>query len=191
MTLENIIKKIPSKYSKDVFIIYKALDEMIKNKTEVMDKYGRHGYLIYKGNYYIFQPSQINNQDLLMYQRRVPPPIRPNMIDLSEYVQKMGEHKKQLEKEDVYKTDDVIDYVNTQIENIKNQTADSLFVSSFKISNDEIVNRIKIDYGIGCFIEYNIILGLEENNYIIDTTIMSTFKKVIGFIKNKQNETNN
>jgi hypothetical protein len=60
-----------------------------------------------------------------------------------------------------------------------------------KISNDEIVNRIKIDYGVGCFIEYNIILGLEENNYIIDTTIMSTFKKVIGFIKNKQNERNN
>lgn len=173
MTLENIIRKIPSKYSKDVFIIYKALDEMIKNKTEVMDKYGRSGFLIYKGNYYIFQPSQINNQDLLMYQRRVPPPIRPNMIDLSEYVQKMGEHKKQLEKEDVYKTDDVIDYVKTQIENIKNQTADALFVSSFKLSNDEI-HQIVMDRLIPSFkrIILNILLLK-----VINKEDMTTFEK--------------
>ncbi len=173
MTLENIIRKIPSKYSKDVFIIYKALDEMIKNKTEVFDKYGRHGYLIYKGNYYIFQPSQINNQDLLLYQRRVPPPIRPNMIDLSEYVQKMGEHKKQLEKEDVYKVDDVIDYVNTQIENIKNQTTDALFVSSFKLSNDEI-HRIVLDRLIPTF--KRIILNLLLLK-VINKEDMTTFEK--------------
>jgi hypothetical protein len=150
MTLETIIQKIPSKYSSDNHIIYQALDEMIKKKVEVFDKYGRSGYLIYRGSYYIFQPFQINNTDLLMYQRKVPPPIRPNMIDLSEYVQKMSEQKKHLEKDDVYKIDDVIDHINTQIENIKNQTADTLFITSIKLSNQEI-HQIVLDRLIPSF----------------------------------------
>ena len=56
LTLEQIITQLDTKYNQDKKLIYKSLDVMIKKKSEVIDKFGRPGYLIYRGNYYIYQP---------------------------------------------------------------------------------------------------------------------------------------
>jgi hypothetical protein len=85
LTLDQILSKLPAKYSKDRKLVYKTLDEMIKHKSEVVDKFNRQGYLIYRGNYYIYQPININNEDLLIYQRIVPPPVKINKIDILEF----------------------------------------------------------------------------------------------------------
>lgn len=41
-------------------VIYIVLDAMVKNKTILTDMYNRKGYLILKGDYYIFNPDDIN-----------------------------------------------------------------------------------------------------------------------------------
>jgi hypothetical protein len=142
MTLDTIVNKIPSKYSKDINIIYKALQDMVDNKVQVNDKFGRHGYLIYKGKYYIFQPLQINNPNLLVYQRSIPPPIIPNMVDISEYVNKLGDYKKELLKKDVFKETEVIDLIIAQFENIKIKSNDAIFTTSFDLSDHEMYQII-------------------------------------------------
>jgi hypothetical protein len=138
LTLDKILAKMPSKYLRDVNLVYQALQDMIDNKKEIHDKYGRPGYLIYRGNFYIFQPTQINNQNLFLYQRSIPPPIRPNMIDLSDYINKIGQQKVEIGKKDVYNMTEVMEYVENQIHNIQNNTPDAIFSTNYTLTNEEV-----------------------------------------------------
>ena len=53
--------------------IYSALHNFLKNKTEyVIDKWGRRGNLINKGNIYAFQPVEITDEQLSVFERKVP-----------------------------------------------------------------------------------------------------------------------
>jgi hypothetical protein len=53
--------------------IYAALTRLINDNTEyITDKYGRTGYLINIGDYYLFQPSELNYSNISIYERSVP-----------------------------------------------------------------------------------------------------------------------
>ena len=54
----------------DIYIYY-VLNQYITDKIVVMDKFKRKGYLIYKGDYYIYQPLDIDNKKLPMYYRNL------------------------------------------------------------------------------------------------------------------------
>jgi hypothetical protein len=61
----------PKKYP--VEQIYSALTQIITDNTEyIYDKYGRTGYLINIGDYYLFQPSELNYNNISIYDRSVP-----------------------------------------------------------------------------------------------------------------------
>lgn len=65
----NIVKKYPINH------IYYALSKMVNNSAgseELIDKYGRSGYLVNRGNVYAFQPSEITDESASMYERTVP-----------------------------------------------------------------------------------------------------------------------
>ena len=70
---ENFIKRInfPKKYQLPQ--IYSAITQMINDSSEIiLDKYGRTGNLINLGNYYLFQPSEIDYPNISIYERSVP-----------------------------------------------------------------------------------------------------------------------
>lgn len=150
LTLEKIIDKLPLRFRRDEMIVYQALSKMIKDGTEIHDKYKRPGYLIYRGNYYIYQPSQIHNPDLLVYQREIPPPIRPNMLDLSEYVKNMSEKKKILVKKDQYQYSEVIEYITVQIKQLETKDPNASFQTTFTLTKNEI-HQIVIDRLVNAF----------------------------------------
>jgi hypothetical protein len=53
--------------------IYFALSIFVENKKDhLVDKYGRSGYLINADEYYAFQPNEINDQNLSIYERSTP-----------------------------------------------------------------------------------------------------------------------
>jgi hypothetical protein len=53
--------------------IYSALNQMINDNTEyITDKYGRTGYLVNIGDYYLFQPSELNYHGVSIYDRSTP-----------------------------------------------------------------------------------------------------------------------
>ena len=61
--------------------IYAALTQMIDDSTEyIMDKYNRTGYLINIGDYYLFQPSELNYNHTSIYERSVPLDFKHTMI---------------------------------------------------------------------------------------------------------------
>jgi hypothetical protein len=63
----NHVKKYPIEH------IYYALTRFINNKTyELTDKYGRSGYLVSRGNYYVFQPNEIMDESASIFERSIP-----------------------------------------------------------------------------------------------------------------------
>jgi hypothetical protein len=63
----NIVKKYP------IHHIYYALSKMANVPTyELIDRYGRIGYLVNRGNTYAFQPAEILDESATMYERTVP-----------------------------------------------------------------------------------------------------------------------
>ena len=71
----NVPKKYPTAQ------IYTALTELINDSTEyILDKYNRTGYLVNIGDYYLFQPSELNSSNISVYDRSVPLDYKHNMI---------------------------------------------------------------------------------------------------------------
>jgi hypothetical protein len=66
--------------------VYYALSNIIDQRTVIYDKYSRPGYLVNVGEYYLFQPKELLNIHIDLYERRNPPMYkRPKLrIDLNE-----------------------------------------------------------------------------------------------------------
>lgn len=61
--------------------IYAALTQIINDNTEyISDKYGRTGYLVNIGDYYLFQPSELNFKNISIYDRSTPIDYKHNKI---------------------------------------------------------------------------------------------------------------
>ena len=81
----NIVKQYPIEQ------IYYALTYLINNKNEfIYDKYGRIGNLVNKGEYYLFQPIEITDENASIFERTVPVDYKRNSI-LFELPKKIGE----------------------------------------------------------------------------------------------------
>jgi hypothetical protein len=53
--------------------IYAALTQLVEDTNEfIIDKYGRTGYLVNIGDYYLFQPSELMNPNISIFDRSVP-----------------------------------------------------------------------------------------------------------------------
>ena len=62
--------------------IERAIYNMINDKELLIDKFGRKGYLININNMYLFQPIEIKDEHVTMYERTNPITYKPKMVDL-------------------------------------------------------------------------------------------------------------
>lgn len=94
--VKNVRKELPSIEEK---YIYKALDEIVKSKNElVYDKFNREGYLIYRGKYYIYQPKEITDESIPLYYRGVPITDKTKKLQLQNYmVEKQNNENKNVD----------------------------------------------------------------------------------------------
>ena len=77
ITLINVTKQYP------IDQIYSALTAFVKNKTEfLVDRYGRRGNLINKGDIYAFQPIEINDEAITVFERSVPIDVKRAVVNL-------------------------------------------------------------------------------------------------------------
>ena len=82
-------------YKKDVFLrairspneypyiqIYSALTQLIEDNNEfITDKYGRNGRLVNIGEYYLFQPVELKDKNISIFDRSVPIDYKHSMIN--------------------------------------------------------------------------------------------------------------
>ena len=73
----NVVKKFPKEQ------IDFAITRFVGNKNEIIvDKYGRNGYLINKGEYYVFQPMEITDEYTSLIERSIPIPYKRKSLEL-------------------------------------------------------------------------------------------------------------
>ena len=61
--------------------IFSALTQLIEDENEfITDKYGRNGKLVNIGEYYLFQPLELRNKNISIYDRSVPIDYKHDMI---------------------------------------------------------------------------------------------------------------
>jgi hypothetical protein len=61
--------------------IFSALTQLIEDENEfIVDKYGRNGRLINIGEYYLFQPIELKDQNISIYDRSVPLDYKHDMV---------------------------------------------------------------------------------------------------------------
>jgi hypothetical protein len=73
----------------DPDIVYLTLDKMLGDPprtkpTPIIDKFGRHGHLIFRHPYYIFQPDEVLDENIPMYFREIPSAGIKSAISLSD-----------------------------------------------------------------------------------------------------------
>lgn len=63
--------------------IFKGLEQLIENNNEtITDKYNRQGRLINLGNYYFFQPLELSDVNISLYERSVPISHKNNKLQI-------------------------------------------------------------------------------------------------------------
>jgi len=78
-TLMNLIQ-IPKKYP--YVQIYAALTMLIEDNNEfIVDKYGRNGRLVNIGDYYLFQPVELLDKNISIYDRSTPIDFKHNAVN--------------------------------------------------------------------------------------------------------------
>ena len=109
----------PKKYP--ISQIYASLTQIIDDNTEyLIDKYGRTGYLVNIGDYYLFQPSELNYKNISIYDRSVPIDYKHDMIQfqIKTDISRPVIDKRGTDKHDI--DDNIIDdnIIETQKENV-------------------------------------------------------------------------
>jgi hypothetical protein len=151
--VQDVKKKIPTIENK---YIYKALDEMVKNKNEIVyDKLNREGYVIYRGKYYIFQPKEITYESIPLYYRDIPITSKTKKIQILDHV-----------KEQIYENK----IVGT---NLQNDIENKIKTYAKQLENTIKNNKISIDDS------FEAILGLVLDRINENDTI-NLLKKLIG-----------
>jgi hypothetical protein len=91
-----ILKK---KKDMDKMFIYSALEELVNNRNEIiLNKFNIKGYIIYRGEYYVFQPFDLEREEIPLIYRENPMSTKPESVDL-EFIE--IDLKKNKEKVDV------------------------------------------------------------------------------------------
>ena len=150
--IENEILKIYPEMNE--LFIYTALERLVKNKNEIiLDKFNIKGYILYQGDYYIFQPLDLEREDLPLIYRYYPMSNKNKNISIENYeFDYPNDNKLNTDNNNnnsIY--DDVMDNINANIR-IHSQ-----------ISNN-VTNKNYIEAVIGCVLD--LINSKEEPTFI-------------------------
>ena len=149
----------------DKLFIYSALEEIVNNKNEIVyDKFSREGYIIYRGDYYIFQPFDLERDELPLLYRLYPTNIKPNYINLDniEVDYKIDNKKNIVEKmdENIFMRNIILNI--EKIYNLHIQIASNKKIYSYAVIS-LVLDRLKKEDGI-LFIKNTLINYLTSNN---------------------------
>jgi len=165
----NITKQYP------ISQIYSALSVFINNKNEyIIDKYGRRGNLINKGDIYAFQPIEISDENITVFERKVPIDFKRNNVTL--------EIPKSFPETDLIKTseieyDTIIREINKNVDISREEHTITQGDQNWYKHASLVSNHLQLIHGINfeTYIDYVI-------HHCIDTLMPDEKLKVISYI---------
>ena len=107
--IDEILQLLSQFYNVDDKIVYLALHKILIDKRIINNHLGIRGKIIYRGKYYIFQPIDINDDNIPYYYRCYPEIKYPHDI----YIPKAKVEMQKLQIASKYEMNDVIGILNT------------------------------------------------------------------------------
>lgn len=171
--------------------IYSALSYLINNENEfIFDGYDRIGRLINIGDYYLFQPVELNNNYISMYDRSHPVDVKRNAININldnlsinkeikdlrsnydiKFIQEKFFDGKEvdIEIESKRETDDIVfEDLNVDTPNEKQETKKMKNIAKMDVNN--LIKELEDNYKLGTSKTY--VSRGEENWYIYCSKII-------------------
>ena len=131
--------------------IHFALTQMIHDKSEfLVDIYGKYGYLLNIGDYYFFQPVELNDPSISIFEKSTPIPFKRDKITLS------------LKSEDVKRSQFVEEAV--QVKALESQGVGNNKSAAAELQIENIIASIGYTHALSI----NISLSKKERNDIAD-----------------------
>jgi hypothetical protein len=176
MNVENIIKVIKQAFREKHFYkkidlihfinrvkmysllqIHFALTQMIHDNNEyLIDMYGKYGYLINIGDYYFFQPTDLNDPSISIFEKSTPIPLKRDKITLLLKAENVKKGKSNLEATGV--TGDAQAHALTKVAQTESAT------TSTELQIENIISSI----GYTHTLSMNSSLSKKERNDIAD-----------------------
>lgn len=163
--LINVTKQYPIEQ------IYSALHSFVSNKNEfVVDKWGRRGNLINKGNIYAFQPIEITDENISVFERKVP--IDYKRTNLIMEIPKEFETNVQ-EEENVQSYEAILRTIQghledaTQQQNIPYGDQDWYKHASQVMNHLQLVHRISYEDYVKYIIQHNVDMLMPEEKLVL------------------------
>lgn len=80
---DTLLKSIRATKDYPFVQIYSALTQLIEDENEFLtDRYGRNGRLVNIGEYYLFQPIELKNKHVSLWERSVPLDVKQSEVDI-------------------------------------------------------------------------------------------------------------
>ena len=130
----NVVKNYP------LVQIYSALTQLVDDKTEfITDKYDRLGHLVNIDDLYLFEPIELKDSNITLYERKVPIPYKHNKLSINLKSKNLSEDdidvikiikkssKKDKKEKDVREKED-IDEKEVKYEEIYDEKANELLM---------------------------------------------------------------
>lgn len=182
-TAETLLNEIFSnkqyKYLEKNYIMF-ALNEMISNKEIITDRYDIDGYIIYRGNYYIFQPK--NRDDLiLMNQRELPDLYKFKESKSIEDIikDKIGSEIMQEKASKLkYNISTVIDKFSSDYQKIMNKDYQKVSFYNNYLNGNKMIQEIMISYLLG-HIPSNVLQDIFKKIVLDNKLIKESFYKFV------------
>ena len=175
---KELISKINYYKSYSVEEIYMALDILLNDNNEFLrDMLGRTGKLINVGDFYMFQPLEINNTNLSLHQREMPLLFKPKKLEFSVPLKIKENISTNMENNIIEKL--INEYINST-SLLKNKDFDygkNKIRETYEI-DDNRLKKYSIDYFIDLESLTNklLILNYINNDEVEDTEIKELIK---------------
>jgi hypothetical protein len=164
--IDEILDMLRQFYNVDDNIVYLALHRIIVEKRYITNHLGLKGGIIYRGKYYLFQPIEINDDNIPYYYRCYPEIKYPNDI----LIPKSKKEEEKLKIKERYELNDVSFTLNDLNSVIENEEEYIELLEDIDILN-YVFKKYNVDRLPGEFklpLIYTVIMGLNKDKELYD-----------------------
>lgn len=172
----NITKQYP------IAQIYSALTTFINNKNEyIIDNYGRRGNLINKGDIYAFQPIEINDENITIFERKVPIDFKRSKITMeipSKFASTNSQHNVAINYESIIR-DINNNITNATTEHVVSHGDQNWYKhASLVINHLQVIHKISYEKLVDYIVQHNIDMLMPNEKLTLISYLYSPIRDI-------------
>jgi hypothetical protein len=180
--LNEIIETINAIKQYPIAQIFSALSVFINNKTEyIIDQYGRRGNLINKGDIYAFQPVEINDESITVFERKIPIDFKRKSITMEISKDFINTEESIIQDTNTYDT--IIRMIELNVKYAKSEQSvtrgdQNWYKHASKVLNHlQLIHEITYNEYVEFIIQHNIDMLMPEEKLIIISHMYSHIRR--------------